>query len=78
VIKESVTEQRLALVNAAGGELRQISPPDMYVYEYDWSPDGRRFVVTAAHGNGDDNWYVAQLYTVSTNGGEMKSIYKPS
>ena len=41
-IKEAVTEQRLALVDVASGTLRQISPADMYVYEYDWSPDGRR------------------------------------
>ncbi|HEY6351507.1 MAG TPA: prolyl oligopeptidase family serine peptidase, partial [Candidatus Angelobacter sp.] len=79
VIKDAVTEQRLALVDADhGGNLRQISPASMYVYEYDWSPDGRRFVVTAAPGNGDDNWYIAQIYTLDAAGGEMKSIYKPS
>jgi dipeptidyl aminopeptidase/acylaminoacyl peptidase len=77
VIKEAVTEQRLALIDAAGGKLRQISPADMYVYEYDWSPDGKRFVTTAAHGNGDDNWYIAQVYTIDAAGGPMNSIYKP-
>lgn len=76
-IKEAVTEQRLALIDVATGTLRQISPADMYVYEYDWSPDSTRFVVTAAHGNGDNNWYVAQLYTISATGGTMQSIYKP-
>lgn len=79
VIKDAVTEQRLALVDAdQGGKLRQISPADMYVYEFDWSPDRKRFVVTAAPGNGDDNWYIAQIYTLDATGGEMKSIYKPS
>lgn len=77
VIEDAVTEQRLALVDANGGKLRQISPSDMYVYEYDWSPEGRSFVTTAAHGNGDDNWYIAQIYTIDAAGGEMKSIYKP-
>jgi dipeptidyl aminopeptidase/acylaminoacyl peptidase len=77
VIKEAVTEQRLALIDAAGGKVRQISPPDMYVYEYDWSPDGKSFVTTAAHGNGDNNWYIAQIYTIPAAGGEMKAIYKP-
>jgi dipeptidyl aminopeptidase/acylaminoacyl peptidase len=76
-IKEAVTEQRLTLVDVASGRLRQISPADMYVYEYDWSPDGKRFVTTAAHGNGDNNWYIAQLYTLDAVGGEMKSVYKP-
>jgi len=77
VIKEAVTEQRLALVDASGGGLRQISPADMYIYEYDWSPDGKRFAVTAAHGNGDNNWYIAQIYTLDAAGGKMVSIHKP-
>src|SRR5580693_7067930 len=42
-IKDSFFEQRLALVDVATGKLRQISPADTYVYEYDWSPDGLRF-----------------------------------
>ncbi|HYL10018.1 MAG TPA: S9 family peptidase [Candidatus Acidoferrales bacterium] len=77
-IKDSVTEQRLALVDLATGKLRQISPADMYVYEYDWSPDGKRFVASAAYGNGDNNWWIAELYTLDAAGGEMKPIYKPS
>ena len=47
VIKEAVTEQRLALVEVASGKLSQISPADMYVYEYDWSPDGQTYAVAA-------------------------------
>ncbi|HEU4414504.1 MAG TPA: S9 family peptidase [Candidatus Angelobacter sp.] len=78
VIKEAVTEQRLALIDVATARLRQISPADMYVYEFDWSPDGKTFVTTAAHGNGDDNWYIAQIYTIAAAGGEMKSIFRPA
>jgi dipeptidyl aminopeptidase/acylaminoacyl peptidase len=76
-IKEAVTEQRLTVVDVTSSRLRQISPADMYVYEYDWSPDGKRFVATAAHGNGDNNWYIAELYTLDAAGRDMKSIYKP-
>ena len=54
-------EQRLATVPARGGRITVLSPSDLNVYEYDWSPDGKRFVVTAAHGSGDDNWWVAEL-----------------
>ena len=78
VIANKIYEQRLATVNLSSAEVRQISPPDMYVYEYDWSPDSQTFVVTSAHGAGDSNWYVAQFFTVSASGGEMKSIYKPT
>src|SRR5207253_651800 len=76
-IREAVTEQRLTVVDLASGRLHQISPADMYVYEYDWSPDGKRFAATAAHGNGDNNWYIAELYTLDAAGGNMKSVYKP-
>jgi dipeptidyl aminopeptidase/acylaminoacyl peptidase len=76
-IKDAFFEQRLALVDLATGEFRQISPADTYIYEYDWSPDSSRFAVTAALGNGDNNWYIAELYTLNVALGLMKSIYKP-
>jgi dipeptidyl aminopeptidase/acylaminoacyl peptidase len=77
-IKDAFFEQRLALVNVASGSLRQISPADTYIYEYSWSPDGTQLAVTAAPGNGDSNWYIAELYTLEAATGLMKSIYKPS
>jgi dipeptidyl aminopeptidase/acylaminoacyl peptidase len=78
-IKDAFFEQRLALVDVATGEFRQLSPEDMHVYEFDWAPDGKRFVVTAAHGNGDNNWWIAQLYTLDTGVlGLIKPLYKPS
>ena len=77
IVEDHVTEQRLTVVSIASGKVRQISPPDMYVYEYDWSPDGKRFITTAAHGSGDNNWYIAELYTIDASSGAAKSIYKP-
>ena len=56
-------EQRIATVDAAA--LRFVSPPDLYVYEYDWRPDGG-FVGTAAAGDGDSNWWVAGLYAFAS------------
>jgi dipeptidyl aminopeptidase/acylaminoacyl peptidase len=77
VVSEEVHEQRLTLVDEKTGKVRQISPSDLYVYEYDWSPDGKRFVATAAHGSGDDNWYIAQLYTIDAAQGTTQSLLKP-
>lgn len=77
VIRQDAYEQRLALVDAAIGTLRLISPADMYVYEYDWSPDSRKLVATAAHGNGDDNWYDAEIYIFDAlHAAAPQSIYK--
>ncbi len=62
---------------AAAGNLTQITPADTYIYEYSWSPDGKRFVVSSARGNGDNNWWIAELSTLDATTGRMKSIYKP-
>jgi dipeptidyl aminopeptidase/acylaminoacyl peptidase len=77
VIKDAFFEQRLALVDAASGALRQITPADTYIYEYAWAPDGRRMALTAAKGNGDNNWWVAELYVLDIATREMRAIYKP-
>jgi len=78
VIGGKIYEQRLTTADVATGRVRQISPADLYVYEYDWSPDGKKFVLTAAHGAGDGNWFVAEIYTLQADSGEMKSLYKPA
>jgi len=77
VIAEKTYEQRLAVIDVASGNLRQISPPEIYVYEYDWSPDSKTFALLSAPGAGDANWYVAQLYTMPAAGGQLVPIYKP-
>jgi len=69
--------QRIALAPAAGGTLRLVSPPDTFVYEYDWTPDGRGFVATSAKGNGDNNWWVATLGHVDIGSGELRVIAAP-
>ena len=43
VIDQKIYEQRLTLVDLGSGKVRQLSPPDMYVYQYDWSPNGKDF-----------------------------------
>jgi dipeptidyl aminopeptidase/acylaminoacyl peptidase len=77
VLQSQIFEQRLALVDVKTGAVRRLSPPDMYIYEYDWSPNGGSIAATAAHGDGDANWWIAQLYTISVATGGMQSIYKP-
>ena len=37
----------------------RFSPPNMYIYEYDWLPDGGSFAVSRAAGMGDNNWWIA-------------------
>ncbi|MGB9071392.1 MAG: S9 family peptidase [Terriglobales bacterium] len=77
VIDSKIYEQRLAVVEVATGKVQQISPADMYVYEFDWSPDGKQFALIAAPGEGDNNWYIAQLYRLPAKGGALVQVYKP-
>src|SRR3984885_12018297 len=74
VVSEEFLEQRLTLVDSATASVRQISPADMYVYEFDWAPDSKRLVITAAHGNGDDNWYIAGLFKIDAASGAMADV----
>jgi dipeptidyl aminopeptidase/acylaminoacyl peptidase len=77
VINDKIYEQRLATIDLATDRLTQVTPADVYVYEYDWMPDGQGWVVSAAHGSGDANWWVARLYLADARRGAMREIYKP-
>jgi dipeptidyl aminopeptidase/acylaminoacyl peptidase len=76
--EQPIYEQRIATVDVVTGRISMISPADLYIYQYDWSPSGTQFVATAAHGPGDDNWYSAQLFIVDAMSGNVRSIFKPS
>lgn len=74
VVSENFLEQRLTLVDPATASTRPVSPADIYVYEFDWAPDSKRLVVTAAPGNGDDNWYIANFFALDTTSNTMTPL----
>jgi dipeptidyl aminopeptidase/acylaminoacyl peptidase len=77
VIGQEIFEQRITTIDLSTDHLTQVTPVDVYVYEYDWTPDGQGWAASAAHGSGDANWWVAHLYLVNAQTGEMRDIYKP-
>ena len=90
VIGGKFYEQRLAVIPArpstssaaadttsGPAAIRLLGPADLNVYEFDWSPDGTRFAATAAHGNGDANWWIAELYTIDEKSGAAARIHHP-
>ena len=77
VIGNQIYEQRLSTIDLATNTLTQVTPADVYIYEYDWTPDSQSWIATAAHGSGDANWYVAKLYAINSRSGEMREIYAP-
>jgi len=76
-IDEKIYEQRIATIDLATDKLMQVTAPDVYVYEYDWTPDSKSWAAILAHGNGDAKWWVARLYMVNAVSGEMLEIHKP-
>jgi acylaminoacyl-peptidase len=78
VIDTAIHNQRIAVLDMATGQLRQVSPANLHIYDYDWSPDDKTFVATAAPGPGDNNWWIGQIYTIDIAKGTATSIYKPS
>lgn len=74
-LDEAPAEQRIAMLTR--GTLQWASPPDLFVYEYDWRPAGAGFVGTAAPGDGDNNWWTAKLYSFSASG-DARVLYTPA
>ena len=74
---EGLEIQRVATIETASGDFRQVTPASLHVYEYDWAPDSRRIAYIAAPPPGENNWWVAQLYTQSLAGGQPLAILDP-
>ena len=69
-------EQRIGILE--NQHLTWASPPELFVYEYDWLPDAHGFVGTAAPGNGDNNWWIAKLYEFDTPSASSRVLYAPT
>jgi dipeptidyl aminopeptidase/acylaminoacyl peptidase len=61
--EDGVEVQSVAVVTLANLKAVQVTPPTLHVYEFDWAPDSKRIAYVAANPPGENNWWVAQLYT---------------
>ena len=77
VVGDVVEEQRIAVVDPSSGNVREVSPPNLHVYDYDWSPDGQAFAAEAVEGSGTNNYWTAQLYIVRADNSATRSIWRP-
>ncbi len=77
--EDGVEIQRVATVPVAttvSVEPVQVTPADLHVYEFDWAPNSKGLAYIAAAPPGENNWWVAKLYT-QTLGGGAKAILSP-
>ena len=76
--EDGVEIQRVGVVDATSGSFSQVTPATLHVYEFGWAPDSKHLVFVAANPPGENNWWVAQLYTEEIGGGQPKSILDPT
>ncbi len=72
--EDGVEIQRVGIVQLADNTFTQVTPAALHVYEFDWSPDSKHLAFVAANPPGENNWWVAQLYTETLAASETKSI----
>ena len=77
LIGSDLHNQRLSTVQVDSGEVHQITPADLNIYEYDWSSKTNQVAAIAAPGPADNNWWTAKLYTAAADTGRMTQIYAP-
>ncbi|WP_263356863.1 S9 family peptidase [Acidicapsa ligni] len=78
--EDGVEIQRVAVIDATAHKAstpQQATPANLHVYEFDWSPDSKSLAYVAANPPGENNWWVAKLYTQAL-GAEPKAILAPS
>jgi dipeptidyl aminopeptidase/acylaminoacyl peptidase len=50
-----------------------LTPANLHVYEFNWRPDSQGLAYIAADPPGENNWWVAKLYTQELSGAEADS-----
>ena len=74
---EGLEVQRVAAVDSASGQIRELTPANLHVYEFDWSPDSQKLAYIAAPPPGENNWWVARLYTQALSG-QPQVVFDPN
>lgn len=62
---------RVYVVNVATGSFEAVTPPDRFVFDVDWAPDGKHLVVRYGEGPGLDYfWYLSQDAVLDLQNGQ--------
>jgi dipeptidyl aminopeptidase/acylaminoacyl peptidase len=78
--EDGVEIQRVAVADAdpdSPEAPEQVTPSTLHVYEFDWSPDSKSLAYVAADPPGENNWWVAKLYT-QTLDEQPRAIFAPA
>jgi dipeptidyl aminopeptidase/acylaminoacyl peptidase len=76
--EDGVEIQRVYSVDATNGDGRFLTPANLHVFEFDWSPNAHEIAFIAANPPGENNWWIAKLYAQPISGSEPHVILDPS
>lgn len=65
---------RLWTVGLAGGQPTPVTPDNLTVWEFVWSPDGASFALYYSDGPDETDWYRGQVGVVASGGGAVRQI----
>ena len=78
--EEGIEIQRVASISADTAQPSDATfatPANLHVFEFDWSPDSKSLAFIAADPPGENNWWIAKLYSGSI-GGTPNAILAPA
>jgi dipeptidyl aminopeptidase/acylaminoacyl peptidase len=77
--EDGVEVQRVAVARADGDAAAptEVTPANLHAYEFNWAPDSNGVAYIAADPPGENNWWVAKLYT-QTLDGQPRPILAPA
>ena len=73
-VNEAPRHMRVWIARPEDDTPRPITPADLTVWTYAWSPDGTRLAVYFSTGPGETDWYRGQVGVVSADGGAVRPI----
>ncbi len=77
--EDGVEVQRVAMTraDAEAAPPSEVTPSNLHVYEFNWAPDSKSMAYVAADPPGENNWWVAKLYTQALDS-QPKPILAPA
>jgi dipeptidyl aminopeptidase/acylaminoacyl peptidase len=68
--EDGVEVQRVYGVDSTTGNGGWLTPANLHVYEFDWAPNSKEMAFIAANPPGENNWWVAKLYSAAATVGQ--------
>jgi dipeptidyl aminopeptidase/acylaminoacyl peptidase len=75
--EDGVEVQRVYSVDVASGKGSWLTPANLHVYEFNWAPNSREIAFIGANPPGENNWWVARLYSEAVAAQEPKVVLDP-